>query len=61
MANTGVIVTLNKDDNVGQIITTTVKALRRANKNKAAEEFQREVTSGKPMMTTIEKYVILAK
>ena len=56
MAITGVKVCL--DGQTENVIIVVRKALRRAGKDKIAEQFQRAVVSGdKPMMTVVKQYV----
>ena len=58
MVKTGVTVVLYGDTSVTNVIKKTIKALRRANRNKDADKFQKEVCSGKrPFMEVVTEYV----
>ena len=56
------MVTVNFGDDLSarNVIQTTVKALKQAKLDKKANEFQRDVVSGKPMMDVVRTYVIIA-
>lgn len=55
-----VIVNFDDDFSVRNVIQKTVKALKQARLEKEANEFQREVVSGKPVMDVVRTYVIIA-
>jgi len=60
MTKTNVNIALDGDASVRNVISQTVKALKRANMNLEAENFQREVCNGeKPYMEVVKEYVTL--
>jgi len=60
MTENKVIVNFDGDLSAKNVIQTTVRVLRQARQGKKANEFQREVVSGKPMMDVVKNYVIIA-
>ena len=60
-AKTSIIVNF-ENNSVSHIISTTIKALRRANKDKLACQFQREICSlseDKTIVDLVKEYVII--
>ena len=60
IAENKVIVNFDGDFSVKNVIQTTVRVLRQARQEKKANEFQKEVVSGKPMMDVVKNYVTIA-
>jgi len=54
-----IIVNFDGDLSVKNVIQKTVKVLRQARQEKKANEFQKEVVSGKPMMDVVKSYVVI--
>jgi len=60
IAENKVIVNFDGDLSVKNVIQTTVRVLRQARQENKANEFQKEVVSGKPMMDVVKNYVTIA-